>query len=567
MKKFWYLLALVALLAGGVRAANLNGISWTDRSLHISTGDLVTTGAAFTDWEEGFNAAVARWNLTSAPFTITTDSNTQGLSCDFNDPSTAFFSADACGNTWQTGVVGFSLTWSSTHNGAASKTAVVFNSAKTWGLYNGPPSSGQTEFTRVAVHELGHSMGLAHSTTPNAIMQPISGATIEPQNDDIAGINRLYNVNPVVVLDDINGSGFQEIAPIRIRLPNRTGRVQLREANSGSLLKSFSYFSGYTPLTMIDVEDRSGNGVRELASIQRRNSDGRTLVEMRDPVSGSNVGNVWFSPLHTPFFAGELPDISGNGVPEIVVLQVRDSDGAVAAQIRDSVSGSFVRNVYFSPGFSPIDFVIVPDINGNGAPEVATALSRFSDTRVLVQLRDTETGAAVASIWQSPGHSVHNIAVVADTNSNGAADIATLVTRDSDGIIGVRIADGSTGAQLRTNWYRPAGSTVFAKHALVALPDVDGNNVEELAILVQTQSTQRTVLATRDALTGNAIGNIFVSPDFDAERLVVLDSVNGNNSSELGVYGFGGNLLPQVILYDSSTSTRLNTVYYPSMID
>jgi len=57
------------------------------------------------------------------------------------------------------------------------------------------PTKAQTDTVAVALHELGHILGLAHSTDPNSVMYPsIAGglATRVPQKDDIQGITTLY---------------------------------------------------------------------------------------------------------------------------------------------------------------------------------------------------------------------------------------------------------------------------------------------------------------------------------------------------------------------------------------
>ncbi len=55
--------------------------------------------------------------------------------------------------------------------------------------------SAAFDMERVAVHEIGHALGLGHSTTPNAVMWPFASASdvfVGFHPDDIAGINSLY---------------------------------------------------------------------------------------------------------------------------------------------------------------------------------------------------------------------------------------------------------------------------------------------------------------------------------------------------------------------------------------
>jgi len=45
----------------------------------------------------------------------------------------------------------------------------------------------------VAIHEIGHSLGLAHSENEEAIMTPFySGSKSQLHSDDIAGIHQIY---------------------------------------------------------------------------------------------------------------------------------------------------------------------------------------------------------------------------------------------------------------------------------------------------------------------------------------------------------------------------------------
>ncbi|KAL2546960.1 matrix metalloproteinase [Forsythia ovata] len=63
---------------------------------------------------------------------------------------------------------------------------------------NGSPVSA-VDLESVAVHEIGHLLGLGHSSVENAIMYPtISSGTrkVELANDDVLGIQELYGSNP-----------------------------------------------------------------------------------------------------------------------------------------------------------------------------------------------------------------------------------------------------------------------------------------------------------------------------------------------------------------------------------
>jgi hypothetical protein len=66
---------------------------------------------------------------------------------------------------------------------------IHFNEAYTWGV--GDPS--RYDIFTVALHESGHSLGLAHSTNPSAVMYPIYQGILQgPTTEDIRAIQTLY---------------------------------------------------------------------------------------------------------------------------------------------------------------------------------------------------------------------------------------------------------------------------------------------------------------------------------------------------------------------------------------
>ena len=62
-----------------------------------------------------------------------------------------------------------------------------------------------------------------------------------------------------------------------------------------------------------------------------------------------------------------LPSINGSPADELAVL-VQDPDGNLSAVVKDVGSGATLREMPLSNLFIPIDFILAPDQNGNGAP-------------------------------------------------------------------------------------------------------------------------------------------------------------------------------------------------------
>jgi len=71
---------------------------------------------------------------------------------------------------------------------------IFFNDNFLWEFGNGLGPAA-FDFELLAVHEIGHALGLGHSTTANAVMRPFFSASdvfVGFHPDDVAGINSLY---------------------------------------------------------------------------------------------------------------------------------------------------------------------------------------------------------------------------------------------------------------------------------------------------------------------------------------------------------------------------------------
>ncbi len=71
---------------------------------------------------------------------------------------------------------------------------VHFDEDESWVTGLGTVPAGSKNLLQIAIHEVGHSLGLKHSTVANSIMHPqvSSGTAVELHTDDVSGIQSLY---------------------------------------------------------------------------------------------------------------------------------------------------------------------------------------------------------------------------------------------------------------------------------------------------------------------------------------------------------------------------------------
>ncbi len=152
-----------------------------------SSGDL---NAAAVEAMNVWNAKLQRVRLTAVP--------REGEAWYENGRSELFFDQKMFDKEWPGGVL--AVTATTEDRGVVVETDVVFNAGQRWAVYRGAVQGATADLRRVAVHELGHLLGLDHpdeaGQTVAAIMNSTVSVTEVPTADDETGVRGLYDFGP-----------------------------------------------------------------------------------------------------------------------------------------------------------------------------------------------------------------------------------------------------------------------------------------------------------------------------------------------------------------------------------
>ena len=169
-----------------------NALFWTERE---ATLNLVLPCLPDACYEAAAIEAAQAWTAAGARFTFHHTTTQFADPCDHNDGrNTVSFVDLQCDMPYPPDT--FATTrWRYFLTGEMIEADVVFNSGVVWGVYEGPQRSGVVDFYRVAQHEFGHVLGLAHPNDHGQVVSAIMnyGVGVDRlQADDIAGIRAIY---------------------------------------------------------------------------------------------------------------------------------------------------------------------------------------------------------------------------------------------------------------------------------------------------------------------------------------------------------------------------------------
>ena len=254
--------------------------------------------------------------------------------------------------------------------------------------------------------------------------------------------NSAFVPQRLAVLPDQNGNGAAELAVLGIKTTTGGIAAEIKDAVTGAGLGQVFFAKAFRPVVLAAVADANGNGAAELA-VLGVDAAGQPRVELRDSGSAALVKVLWSPKWTTPLGLAELPDANGNGTPEVAVLG--RSGSVVLVKTADTGTGDQLGFVYYNPNFTPRQVAALPDLNANGVAELAV-LSGDAGGQLKTELRDAVTGALVPNLWFEHLAPL-DLAVLPDLNGNGSPEIAVLGVTTAGGTR-VLIKDTATQAEV-----------------------------------------------------------------------------------------------------------------------
>ena len=181
------------------RAYVLEGPKWPNGTVNfqLSLGNAnksLSDGSA--NWNSAVAPALAMWNQVIGQVQLNGVMNSTAPVSQGDHVNSLGFASTFFGHSFGSSTL--AITGYSYSGSTMIEADTLFNTAWTWDSYRGPLQSAM-DIQRVALHELGHAIGLNHSTAAGAIMNAYVGNQYTLSPDDIAGVQALYgapNGNP-----------------------------------------------------------------------------------------------------------------------------------------------------------------------------------------------------------------------------------------------------------------------------------------------------------------------------------------------------------------------------------
>ena len=143
-------------------------------------------------------AATAAWNSNLSTVQFAPQILGVSIGGALNGSNEVFFDPNVYGNTWGSNTLAVTITWYNDTTSRTTENDLLFNPAFNYDSFRGSLRPTAIDLRRVALHELGHWLGLDHPDQNGQYVTAIMNSTVSDidslQADDIAGAQSLYGL-------------------------------------------------------------------------------------------------------------------------------------------------------------------------------------------------------------------------------------------------------------------------------------------------------------------------------------------------------------------------------------
>lgn len=314
-------------------------------------------------------------------------------------------------------------------------------------------------------------------------------------------VNFTVNAEPILAtsLADINANGKAETVVLLREYTSGNYFANIKDGSTKASIRSINFGATYLPKGLCSIADMNANGKEELAMLGK-SSTGTVAVIIRDTVTGAALKNIPFSPTYDPIAVAEVPDTNGNGSNELAVLGVSGT-GSVLVSVKDIATGAGLKSIFFPSTYKPLALAVVADISGNSVAELAVLATAAGQTRVFV--KDAFSAAAVKTLIYPATFTPLALTATPDLNGNGADELAVIGAYPT-GQLNAMLKDSFTALTVKNLAITPTSS--IPQGAFV-VSDLNGNASAELGV-VGLSSVGAVTVSLKDTVSGVAVGSI-----------------------------------------------------------
>ncbi|RMH40312.1 MAG: hypothetical protein D6688_13020, partial [Alphaproteobacteria bacterium] len=304
----------------------------------------------------------------------------------------------------------------------------------------------------------------------------------------------------------------------------------------------------------------NGNGTPDIGVLQS-DATGTPWFYVKEGKNGNLLRKVRFDAAFTPQALAMVPDLNADGADEVAVLGI-DASGKVRAQVKDvkSIPAVPLGVVDFDRSYTPKYFTVVPNADGAGTTGLAVlGINAAGDVRA--QVKDL-AGNPINVVHFSPAYTPKGFRAVANADGAGATGLALLGV-DASGRVRVQMKHSDPAAAtslIRILYFDKAYSPL----GFEVIPNMGGaSGTPGLAVLGKNASgIIRAQVKDVDAVSPAPVAILTYTPSYAPQAFRYVADMDGAGTPGLAVLGVDGTTGSVRVQARDLASTLVRKVYF-----
>jgi hypothetical protein len=269
-------------------------------------------------------------------------------------------------------------------------------------------------------------------------------------------LNEDWQVLDLVELPDMNGDERSDYAVLGRNVATGENAAQVRSGSDGAFIKNVFFLnSGWQPVHLVALPNFSGSAAPELGLLAT-NAEGQIIVTVKDAGTNAFIRNVFFLNANWSVLgAGSVPDFADSAAGELVLAASNKSSGQLVMMLKDGGTNTFLNNVFpLGSNWQMRAGLLIPDETGNDVAEVAVLGTNNDSGKIVIQVRDTGSGSFLRNLSVLGSNWTPNNFVGFGTAT--AERFVVVARRTSDQLEVVQTIDATSGEVLSNVFLKPA---------------------------------------------------------------------------------------------------------------
>jgi hypothetical protein len=339
--------------------------------------------------------------------------------------------------------------------------------------------------------------------------------------------------------------------------------VYVRNASDGGAVKNIEFLdSTWTAFDLAASDDANSNSSPDLAVGAVEAGTGAIAVQVRDGLSGAFIKNLFFLTSDwTPIQVLAIPsNDQQNAGPEIGVLAVNDITGEIVVSVKDAASNAFIGNVFFlNANWDPISAIVIPGFDANTGDEIGVLAVNRSTGQIVVMVKDMLSNTFIKNAFYLNSNWTPVSSVFVPNAAHAGPVVAVLASNNGTGQIVTMLKDVSDNTFVRNLFHLGSSWTPQFLDVVPAITTAD----DEVAVL-GVNASDKPVVQNKDAGTNTFVSN--VSPLGSSWTILAMDAFQAGSSAAPSVSILGQRTSDGILViqtFEAGTGAQVSSVFVP----